>query len=268
MSGLVDVYLATIRVSLAESFQYRVANFLWLIGMVAEPVIYLVVWSTVAAEQPGGMVAGYTATDFAAYYIVWTLVRQMNIVLTPYAWEQRVRLGELSQALLRPLHPFHADIAGFSGFKVVTLLMWVPVAAVLTLLFKPSLDPMPWQVAAFLVALVTGFVVRFVLLWVLGLVTFWTTRVSAVFELYFTLELLFSGRLVPLALLPEWAQRVSLVLPFQWTFGFPIELLVGQRSPAQTVLGFGAQLVWFVIGVTLLRVSWRAAVRRYSAVGA
>ena len=41
--------------------------------MVAEPVIYLVVWSTIA-DLSGGEVNGLTAGDFAAYYIVWTLV--------------------------------------------------------------------------------------------------------------------------------------------------------------------------------------------------
>lgn len=268
MSGMVDIYMASIRLSLAESFQYRMANLLWLIGMVAEPVIYLVVWSTVARSQPDGMVGGYTAGAFAAYYIVWTLVRQMNIVLTPYAWEHRVQRGGLSQDLLRPLHPFHADIAGFSGFKVVTFIMWVPVAALLSYLFRPTLDPAAWHIAAFLIAIVTGFIMRFVLLWVLGMVTFWTTRVSAVFELYFTMELLLSGRLVPLSLLPDWAQRLAMALPFQWTFGFPIELLLGQRTPGETLLGFGAQALWFVIGVSLLQVSWRAGVKRYSAVGA
>ena len=59
-----------------------------MIGMVAEPVIYLVVWSTVARQQ-GGSVGGFTPGEFAAYYIVWTLVRNMNIALTPYGWEER-----------------------------------------------------------------------------------------------------------------------------------------------------------------------------------
>ena len=57
--------------------------------------------------------------------------------------------------------------------------------------------------------------------WALGMLTFWTTRVSAIFELYFAAELLLSGRLVPLSLLPTWAQRLANFLPFQYTFGFP-----------------------------------------------
>ena len=41
----------------------------------------------------------------------------MNIVFTPYGWEWRIREGELSAALLRPLHPMHYDLAAFAGWK-------------------------------------------------------------------------------------------------------------------------------------------------------
>ena len=109
---------------------------MWLIGMLAEPIVYLVVWTTIA-DQQGGSVQGITTGEFAAYYIVWTLVRNMNIVFTPYGWEWRIREGELSAALLRPLHPIHDDIAGFAGWKVVTIILWLPIAAVLWIAFDP-----------------------------------------------------------------------------------------------------------------------------------
>ena len=96
-----------------------------MIGMLAEPIVYLVVWTTIA-EQQGGSINGITTGQFAAYYIVWTLVRNMNIVFTPFGWEWRIREGELSAALLRPLHPLHDDIAAFAGWKPVVILMWLP----------------------------------------------------------------------------------------------------------------------------------------------
>ena len=97
MRSLVDLYLTTMRTAVQQQFQYRVANYFYMLGMVAEPVIYLVVWSTIA-DQQGGSVDGLTAGEFAAYYIVWTLVRNMNIVFTPYGWEERIREGELVRA--------------------------------------------------------------------------------------------------------------------------------------------------------------------------
>ena len=57
--GYLDYYLTQIRVAIATQFQYRVANYFYMIGMVAEPVIYLVVWSTIARQQ-GGEVGGIT----------------------------------------------------------------------------------------------------------------------------------------------------------------------------------------------------------------
>lgn len=262
----VDVYLVTARTSIIQQFQYRLANLLWMIGMFAEPVIYLVVWSTIAEEQ-GGSVGGYTASAFAAYYITWTMVRHFNIGLTPYAFEFRIKDGQLSGQLLRPIHPYHFDLGFFLGWKIPTTIYWIPIGIALTLIFRPELNPAPWQIAAFCVALVTGFIMRFTLLWVLGLITFWTTRVSAIFDVYFTLELLLSGRLVPLSLMPVWAQGAADWLPFQWAFAFPIELLLGRLTPQEVWMGFGAQAIWFTIGAILLAWVWRHGVRKYSAVG-
>ena len=267
MRSLIDFYLAQMKIAIVEQFQYRVANYFYMIGMVAEPVIYLVVWSTIARSQ-GGVVAGYTAGGFAAYYIVWTLVRNMNIVLTPYAWEYEIREGRLSAELLRPIHPFNIHLAYFSGWKFVVILMWLPIAAILALAFKPELHPAPWEAALFFVALWGGFLVRFMLLWLLGMITFWTTRVGAFFELYFTVELLFSGRLVPLELMPAWAQRAADLMPFKYAFGFPIELLLSRYTPAQALAGLGAQAFWIAAGGLAAWLLWGVAIKKFSAVGA
>ena len=59
--------------------------------------------------------------------------------------------------------------------------------------------------------------------------------------------MLLSGRIVPLALLPDWAERLSWLLPFRWTFGFPITALVGPIDSAELIGGLGMQLLWIVI---------------------
>src|SRR5262249_31511776 len=59
VSGLVALYAALVRVSIAEQLQYRAANAIWILGAVLEPLVYLVVWSVVARAQ-GGSVGDYT----------------------------------------------------------------------------------------------------------------------------------------------------------------------------------------------------------------
>jgi ABC-2 type transport system permease protein len=261
-----DIYLTEIRIAIVEQFQYRVANYLYMIGMVAEPVIYLVVWSTIARQQ-GGQVGGFTPGQFAAYYIVWTLVRNMNIIFTPYGWEERIKQGELSGALLRPIHPIHWDLGYFAGWKFVVIVLWLPLAAVLSVLFQPELSFRPIDVGVFFVAIWGAYLIRSVNYWVLGMVTFWTTRIAPIFEIVFTAELLLSGRLVPLSLMPDWAQTLADWLPFKWTFGFPIEALVGHLPERELLAGLAMQALWIAIGSVGVMVVWRFAVKRFSAVG-
>ncbi|MBF8285700.1 MAG: protein of unknown function DUF990 [Anaerolineales bacterium] len=266
MRAMLDYYLTNMKTAIVVQFQYPAANYFYMIGMIAEPVIYLVVWSTIARAQ-GGSVGGYTPGAFAAYYIVWTLVRNMNIVFTPYGWEWLIRRGELSAALLRPLHPIHGFVSYFAGWKVVVIILWLPLAAFLSLVFKPELHPTLLQVAVFAAAIWGAYLIRTMLLWLLGMISFWTTRVSAIFELYFALELLLSGRLVPLSLMPEWVQQLASYLPFKWAFQFPIEALVGQFTPEQLLAGLGMQVFWIAVGAGLVEMVWRFGVRRFTAVG-
>jgi ABC-2 type transport system permease protein len=267
LTGLPGLYATVMKAAVQTQLQYRTANYAYMLGMVAEPVVYLVVWSSVANTH-GGSVDGITAGDFAAYYIVWTLVRNMNIVLTPYAWEDRIQRGELSGRLLQPVHPIHFDLAFFAGWKVVVVVLWVPIALVLSLAFRPTFHISALDVVVFVVAIWGAYLIRSMLLWVLGMITFWTTRVSAIYDTYFTAELLLSGRLVPLALLPAWATGLANVLPFKYTFGYPIEVLAGSLSTRSLLIGLGLQAVWVAAGTLLVAVVWRAGIRRYGAVGA
>ena len=114
LRSLADFYVTTMRTEIQTQFQYRAATYMYILGMQAEPVIYLVVWSTIA-DSSGGEVNGLTAGDFAAYYIVWTLVRTMNTA-------HPIRLGvadprsQLS-GRFASAHPIHYDAAGFGGRK-------------------------------------------------------------------------------------------------------------------------------------------------------
>ena len=77
MKRTLRILLAESRISMLASFQYRVQEGMALLGLLVESLIYLVVWTTVARAQ-GGSVGGYTAGEFAGYFIAWTFVRHMT----------------------------------------------------------------------------------------------------------------------------------------------------------------------------------------------
>jgi ABC-2 type transport system permease protein len=259
-------YRAGMRIEFQRELQYRVRFFLMLLGFMIEPTIYLVVWTSVADAQ-GGEIAGLTTGTLAAYYIVWTLVRVFNLGVNPEAWEWRIRKGRLNEFLSQPIHPFHRDFAFFAGAKFIWTVAWIPVAVFLSLIFDPVFEWAIVNVIGFAIAIWGGFTVRFVMLYALGMVNFWTTRGTAIFGIFVASELILSGRLVPLELMPEWIGDVAVWLPFIWTFQFPIDTLIGRLDPIEIVSGIALQVLWSLgLGLIFVLV-WKRAIRRYGAVG-
>jgi viologen exporter family transport system permease protein len=266
MRGLRDIYLQQLRTGIASLLQYRASELIWLIGNVLEPLIYLVVWSTVARSS-GGSVGGYDAREFAAYYIVFMLVDQMSFTWAMYEFDYRIREGEFSVALLHPIHPIHADIAENISSKIVSLPFTALAAAGMILLFRPTLKISLWTAAAFIPALILAFLVRFLVEWTVALAAFWTTRINAINQIHYMAVLFFSGQIAPYDLLPRPLQWVATVLPFRWTIGFPVELILGRLTPGQLLTGFAAQATWLVLALALVKIVWTASLKHYSAVG-
>ena len=185
---------------------------------------------------------------------------------TPYGWEWRIREGELSGQLLRPLHPIHHDLAWFAGWKVVVIVLWLPIAVALSLLFDPTFDVRPIEIVVFAIAIWGAYLIRSFNQSALGMITFWTTRVGAIFQLYIMFELLLSGRLVRLQLMPNWVETLAWFLPFRWTFFFPIQALVGDLSDQELLVGLAMQVLWICVGILICSLAWWKAIRQYSAV--
>ena len=266
MKGLPDIYWTLGKTALAEQFQYRAAMVIWLIGRVVQPVIYLAVWVVVAQAQ-GGRIGSFGVGDFAAYYIVIMMVEHFTFTWNMFEMEFRVRTGEFSPLLLQPLHPIHRDIARNISYKFLTTAVMLPTAAMLTLVYEPRLQIVPWSLLAFVGALFLSFLMRFFIEWSLALAAFWTTRVNAFNQMYFLALLFLCGRMAPLELMPPWVQQLAAVLPFRWMVSFPVELFLGRLTPDEALAGFAAQGLWLLLGWGLLGLVWGRGVKRYAAVG-
>jgi ABC-2 type transport system permease protein len=260
------LYRVLTRTGIALQIQYRASNVIWMLGGIIEPVIYLVVWSTVAREQ-GGSAGGWTPEDFAAYYVALMFVNHLTFAWVMHVFQFRIQQGELSFALLRPIHPIHSDIADNVAFKLVMLAVLVPAALVVAWAFDPRWAGGAAEAAAFVPALVLAFGVRFLVEWSLALAAFWTTRVTAVNNVYFTALIFLSGRVAPIDMLPGWLQTVSVSLPFHWMVAFPVEVLLGRVPPGELAAGLATQLGWIAAALLALSLLWTRAVRRFGAVG-
>jgi ABC-2 type transport system permease protein len=252
--------------ALAANLAYRGAVAIWVMTSIIQPLVFIVVWRTVAGS---GSTGGYTAAQFVAYFLLMMVVDHLTFIWHMWEFEYRIRTGSFSPLLLRPVHPIHHDVCENVSYKLVGLVGILPAAVALAVVFGADLSGTSFAtVLAFLPALLLAMVLRFVVEWCVALSAFWLTKVSAMNAVFFSLFTFLGGQFAPLSVLPGWMQTLAAWTPFPWTLAFPVEVMLGRRTGTELVAGYGAQLVWVAIAVVALRFLWARATRRYSAVGA
>lgn len=268
-----QLYRAQLKVGMALMLQYRFAVLIWGVWGFVGPLISLAVWSAATQAQGGAVAnadtgASFTRADFAAYFLVYMIFSHITMSWDAFEFGFRVRSGSLSPHLLKPVHPIHNHAASNISFKVVTSSMLLPAWIVLFLLLKPNLTVTPLSLLLTLPALLLAAVMRYIWQYGLAALAFWTTRVEAINQLWFTLDAFLAGRIAPLVLLPGLIGAVAYYSPFRSMGAFPVELLLGQVPPGEILPGYLLQLGWLAVGVVMFRLIWSAGIKQYSAVGA
>ena len=252
----------------AEQWQYRANQLMYPLYTLFSPVVYLVIWLSVANTQ--GDVKGLTANDFMTYYLVLLLVATITTESVIYIFEYKIRLGTLSNELLLPVHPLLTNtLINILAYKTLSFLITVPIWIGLVFIFKPNFQAVtPASLLLALPSLVMGFAINFLLGSALTCLAFWTTRVYSIADFYFSLVTLLSGQFVPLELMPGAVQTVASYLPFQFITYFPIQVILNRLAAPLLVQKFILELVWVILSYLIFHFIWRTGLKRFSAVGA
>jgi ABC-2 type transport system permease protein len=265
-----DLYRANLRLATAVMMQYRFAVLIWAVWGFVGPLISLAVWAA-AAQAKGGPITNqgvsFTSHDFAAYFLIYMIVSHFTMSWDMFEFSYGVRQGSLSPHLLKPVHPIHKDACYNVSFKVITAVMILPVWILLFILLKPT-PPSATGLLLAIPALILAGIMRYIWNYTLALAAFWTTRIDAINQLYFTLDSFLGGRIAPIALMPGWLGALAMYAPFWAMNAFPVELALGRIPPERILMGFAQQVLWLILGVFVFRAVWSAGIKQYSAVGA
>ncbi len=237
---------------------------LWLLSSFF-PLLLMAVWLTVVEQS--GPPAGWTTTDFLAYYVAAAVMWHLSGQHVVWEWDADLRSGDLSARLLRPVHPFGQYATSDLGHRIVLLGLLAPVL-VAAVVLVPGLgyDLDAGQVLLVAAAACLGYALSLLMASTIALLGFWSTQTTNIWMLWWGLGSFTSGWVAPLELMPGWLRQVAVVLPFRSTLGFPVELVAGRLDGTGTLIGFGVGAAWTVGFAGLYVLGWRHGVRRYQAV--
>lgn len=251
-----------LRVAFAEMVAYRAEMIIWILTSTL-PLVMLALWDAAAADGP---LQGFGRADFARYFAITLLVRQLTGVWVMWEINHQVRTGSLSPSLLRPVHPLWWQFAETVAAIPWRLFVLGPLLGALAwarpdLLFVPT----AWQLLGFAVSLLFALLIAWFVQCIFGALSFWFDQSAGLFQVWFFVWALLSGYVVPLPLLPEQVSAVAGWLPFHASLGAPVEIALGLAPVGRTL---AVQALWVVVAGWVSTAVWRAGLRRYGAVGA
>jgi len=241
-------------------------GFYWTLtfGWMVPSLLYLFVWATAAGQ---GQLQGYTRDGFIVYYLCFILLNQFTYPVSNWTMGDSVRMGRLSNWLLRPLPVMYEAIASDIAMKMACTPFGVAIIVLLALILHPAFA-WSWQsILFFLPAFVLAQALRFLMAYTLALLALWNGRTDSLLALNDSLIFLFAGQVAPVELLPGGLQTLAMVLPYRYMLGFPVEVLMGRLSTTAIWQGLAWQVGWLTLVIIVYRIVWKQGLRHYVAVG-
>lgn len=267
-----------LRIALEERLVYRgdfaLGTLMRFLPIVTQIFLWRAIFESMAASDPSATdevkIRGYEYTDFVAYYLLTMLSRAFSSMPGLASGVARqVRDGEVKKFLVQPI-----DMVGFLllsrvAHKLAYYSMAIGPFALVFFLCRGYFHGWPdgLTMAAYLSALVMGFVLGFFLEAAIGLISFWFLEVSSLLFVYMLLSFFLSGHMFPLDMLPEpWNTMVEF-FPLRFLAYFPAAIFLGKIQGDELVYGLLIEVGWIVFFIVLTRLMWARGVRRYSGFG-
>lgn len=249
--------------------KYFMAYSIWVwmtfVVQVIAVIIFAAFWTAVYANSTE--IAGLTLDQTLNYIFLGQIFSPVLSTGVLFEFGSLLRRGEMAIALLRPI-----DIQGYFYVSSVTqmvvdLLLKIPLAIFIWVVFGLALpgDLLVWLV--FLVTLFLGHAVLFCFDYMLGCAAFYSTEVWGLSVFRFGVANFASGLLVPLDMMPEWLRQIATILPFSQALYTPVSILSGITPVSEAPRIWLFQMVYLVVLLVLSRLLFSRAVRTITVQG-
>lgn len=237
-------------------------------GLVVAVGFYLVIVGTlsglwhVAVDANGGDIGGYSALALTWYVItseaaiVSVNARHIEDIGTDIA------VGTVAVELLRPASVLGVRVSTQVGGgvpRVATLWASGAVLAMLVAGAPPSWSALSLAAPSLVLAITANLLAQHAV----AAIAFWIRDAGSVWFLYMKGVFILGGMIIPLELLPEWLERISLLTPFAAMAYAPARLASGHWEPVLLVV----QLFWIGVLAVVATAVFRAGERRLQVVG-
>ena len=241
-----NVFRSFARVGAVNVMAYRLRYYTGIATYFIYVSIYYFIWKAVLAH--GNSIEGFDFSQMLTYIAVGWIIRSFYFNNIDQEMAYQVQEGKLAMDLIKPVNTqlmYVAEAFGQSCFRLI--LLTVPTALLLLVVFPLRLPAGPMNLAGFLLSVLLSF---FLVAGINFCVGTFALRLKSILGLlrakYFLLEL-FSGLLIPITFFPEWAQQILNLLPFPYISFAPVLIYLGKTEGVDILRTLSMQAFWVLV---------------------
>jgi len=267
---VVSKYANICRTALIERLAYRGDFFFGTILRFLPMLTTILLWTAIFRGSGKETLSGFRFNEMIAYLLLVHISRMFSSMPGLSTGIARdIRQGDLKKYLVQPLDMIGWLLAYRIAHKIAYIVTALPPYAVIFGVAYSYFDTFPtgWQIPAYVLSLLMGFVIGFFFEVCMGCIGFWMLEVSSILYITQTVNFFVSGQMFPLDLLPGGWGTILKALPFQYLAYFPAMVFLNKITGIQLVQSLLIGLCWAGICFLIARFLYQRGLRRYSAYG-
>jgi ABC-2 type transport system permease protein len=247
-------YFAFFQGTFKSQFVYRLAT---VIGLFQTAVGFFVMYSLWKVLIASGVRSDVTLVQMIAYIAFTRIIRTLSGGNFANEIGTSIRDGSVVMHFIRPASYQLYLLSSYLGKNCYQLLTTtLPIAALCAVLvgFPPPASLLHFSVFLFLTFF--GIIIMFELIYITGLLAFWTQKTW--FLQWYTDAFLqfFGGTMVPLWFYPPFFQKLSVFLPFRYITFEGIDYYLGKAPINSAFTSIGISLFWIVLLFLIGQLIW------------
>lgn len=264
-----STYRHVFHMGMEKSLEYRMDFFLTILSAVFPIIMQIVLWNYLYGHSDAATQTSYSYGQIMVYTLFAAIVSRLIDTQFEHEINMDIKYGGLNKYLVKPIKYDRYQLFSFLGQKAPQLTMNLLVLAGIFIvsLFIFEMEWSLWRVGLFLLGLLFALLLNFGMFYCMALLSFRFHDVGHLFEMVSVILVVASGGIFPLDIFGERITQIVSALPFGYTTQFPVNIINGRYTFAQTLVGFAIQIGWLLFFWLLGKIMWHRGLKKYIAVG-
>ena len=267
MSVTIQKYFTIARTGFQQGLEHRVDFFIGLIGWSIRLMISAFLF--MAVFQSRATIGSYNFKDTMLYFLIVQVIMTFSFVRVEFNICNDIQNGNFSNYLVKPISYLGYQISSELGRNLVRSLLGVGIFGLIITIFKPDFyTTLPYSHLPFMAfSVLFSFFISTFLTTMIALLSFWLISAQRVIYMFFAIQSIFSGMLIPVQFFPETLQHILSYTPFPYIFYYPAQMMIHPGTAMESVRILGIQLLIIAIEFMFVQIMLRIGMKKYEATG-